>query len=56
MTNYWPVNVHVWAFLCIDFGSTENVPTEPKMRFEQANALQINKLIWLHPTRVVQCG
>jgi hypothetical protein len=38
-----------WAFLCIDIGSMQNVPDETKLGFEQANALQVHKLIWFHP-------
>jgi hypothetical protein len=41
--------MHVWAFLCIDFGSMQNVPDETKLGFEQANALQLHRLIWFHP-------
>jgi hypothetical protein len=36
--------MHFWAFLCIDFGSMQNVPDETKLGFEQANALQLNRL------------
>jgi hypothetical protein len=27
----------------------QNVPDETKLGFEQANALQVHKLIWFHP-------
>jgi hypothetical protein len=41
--------MHVWAFLCIEFGSTENLPNKAKLRFEQANALQVNRLYGFTP-------